>query len=100
LSPPTPISTARHGRLRRRILVGRAEVHRHPTHLVRDGIYYDFRARLLERIAAGQIGDPCGWQTDAGLLVNQRQFDDVLEGIEYDRPDGIHVAEDRRPSDV
>jgi hypothetical protein len=61
---------------------------------VQDGVYDDFRARLLERIAAGQVGDPGDWQTDVGPLVNQRQFDDVLEGIEYDRPDGIHVAED------
>jgi acyl-CoA reductase-like NAD-dependent aldehyde dehydrogenase len=45
-------------------------VHRHPTHLVRDGIYDDFHARLLEPIAAGQVGDPCDWQTDAGPLVN------------------------------
>jgi aldehyde dehydrogenase (NAD+) len=59
--------------------------------LVQDGVYDDFRARLLERIATGHVGDPGDPQTEVGPLVNQRQFEDVLEGIEQGRRQGGQV---------
>jgi aldehyde dehydrogenase (NAD+) len=55
---------------------------------VEDGVYDEFRSRLLERIEAGHVGDPSDPQTEVGPVVNQRQFEDVLEGIERGREQG------------
>jgi aldehyde dehydrogenase (NAD+) len=55
---------------------------------VQDSVYEDFRARLLERIASGNVGDPAEPETEVGPLVNERQFEDVLAGIERGRQEG------------
>jgi acyl-CoA reductase-like NAD-dependent aldehyde dehydrogenase len=55
---------------------------------VQDGIYDDFRARLLERIAQGKVGDPSDPETEVGPLVNELQFEDVLAGIARGREQG------------
>jgi alpha-ketoglutaric semialdehyde dehydrogenase len=52
------------------------------------GVYEDFRARLLERIAQGKVGDPGNVATEVGPLVNERQFDEVLAGIARGRDEG------------
>ncbi len=59
--------------------------------LIEDGVYDQFRSRLLERIDAGHVGDPSDPQTEVGPIVNQRQFEDVLEGIERGRDQGGQV---------
>ena len=48
---------------------------------VQDAVYDQFRERLLERIAAGRVGDPADPETEVGPLVNEHQFEDVLAGI-------------------
>jgi acyl-CoA reductase-like NAD-dependent aldehyde dehydrogenase len=58
---------------------------------VQQDIYADFRARLLERIAAGKVGDPSDPETEVGPLVSERQFEDVLAGIERGRREGCRV---------
>jgi aldehyde dehydrogenase (NAD+) len=58
---------------------------------VQDAIYKEFRARLLERIASGNVGDPAEPETEVGPLVNERQFEDVLAGIERGRQEGAKV---------
>jgi aldehyde dehydrogenase (NAD+) len=58
---------------------------------VQDAVYDDFRTRLLRRIDAGHVGDPGDPQTEVGPLVNQRQFEDVLAGIERGREQGGQV---------
>jgi alpha-ketoglutaric semialdehyde dehydrogenase len=55
---------------------------------VHDGVYDDFRARLLDRIADGKVGDPADPETEVGPLVNESQFDDVLAGIGRGRDEG------------
>jgi aldehyde dehydrogenase (NAD+) len=55
---------------------------------VQDPIYAEFRARLLERIASGNVGDPAEPETEVGPLVNERQFEEVLAGIERGRKEG------------
>lgn len=56
--------------------------------LAQDGVYDEFRARLLDRIDAGKVGDPTDPETEVGPLVNESQFEDVLAGIARGRDDG------------
>jgi alpha-ketoglutaric semialdehyde dehydrogenase len=58
---------------------------------VEDTVYDDFRGRLLERVAAGRVGDPTDPQTEVGPIVNQSQFDEVMAGIERGRQEGATV---------
>jgi aldehyde dehydrogenase (NAD+) len=55
---------------------------------VQSGVYEQFRERLLARIAAGKIGDPADPATEVGPLVNEKQFEEVLAGIERGRDQG------------
>jgi aldehyde dehydrogenase (NAD+) len=55
---------------------------------VQDTVYDDFRGRLLTRIESGHVGDPSDPQTEVGPIVNERQFEDVLAGIERGRQEG------------
>jgi aldehyde dehydrogenase (NAD+) len=55
---------------------------------VQDSVYEDFRARLLERIGRGKVGDPTDPETEVGPLVNESQFQDVLAGIARGREEG------------
>jgi alpha-ketoglutaric semialdehyde dehydrogenase len=56
--------------------------------LVHDGVYGEFRARLLERISSGKVGDPSNPETEVGPIVNEHQLEDVLEGIARGRREG------------
>jgi len=56
-----------------------------------DSIYDTFRGQLLERIEAGKVGDPFDPDTEVGPIVNQAQFDSVLEGIARGRDEGGKV---------
>ncbi len=58
---------------------------------VEAGAYTAFRTLLLERVAAGRVGDPLDPTTEVGPLVNERQRDDVLAGIERGRSEGGRV---------
>jgi aldehyde dehydrogenase (NAD+) len=55
---------------------------------LQDGIYDAFRERFLARVAAGKVGDPADAATEVGPLVNERQLDEVLAGIERGRAEG------------
>lgn len=55
---------------------------------VQSGVYHDFRSRLLARIADGHVGDPSDPATEVGPLVNEKQFEEVLAGIERGRHQG------------
>jgi len=59
--------------------------------LVQEGVYDDFRARLLARIEKGVVGDPTDPQTEVGPIVNESQLEEVLAGIEKGRADGGSV---------
>jgi acyl-CoA reductase-like NAD-dependent aldehyde dehydrogenase len=51
-------------------------------------VYEEFRALLVERIAAGRVGDPADPETEVGPLVNAQQFEEVLSGIARGREEG------------
>lgn len=55
---------------------------------VQDSVYDQFRERLLQRVADAKVGDPADESTEVGPLVNQRQFDKVLDGIARGREEG------------
>jgi alpha-ketoglutaric semialdehyde dehydrogenase len=58
---------------------------------VAEDVYEDFRSRLLTRIADGRVGDPADPATEVGPVVNQKQFEEVLEAIERGRSEGGRV---------
>ncbi|HEY2318292.1 MAG TPA: aldehyde dehydrogenase family protein [Solirubrobacteraceae bacterium] len=58
---------------------------------VQDGVYEEFRERLLARIHAGKVGDPSDPQTEVGPVVNEKQFEEVLAGIQRGRDEGGRV---------
>jgi alpha-ketoglutaric semialdehyde dehydrogenase len=55
---------------------------------VEDGVYDDFKQRMLARMERGVIGDPTDPETEVGPIVNEAQLDEVLAGIERGRADG------------
>ena len=55
---------------------------------VHDRVYDAFRDGLLERISAGRVGDPSDPDTEVGPIVNEKQLEDILAGIERGREDG------------
>jgi aldehyde dehydrogenase (NAD+) len=58
---------------------------------VQDAIYDEFRDRLLARVDQGKVGDPADPETEVGPIVNQAQFETVLDGITRGRDDGATV---------
>jgi acyl-CoA reductase-like NAD-dependent aldehyde dehydrogenase len=58
---------------------------------IQDGVYDDFRERLLQRIGDGKVGDPGDPDTEVGPIVNESQFEDVLAGIARGREEGGNV---------
>jgi acyl-CoA reductase-like NAD-dependent aldehyde dehydrogenase len=55
---------------------------------VEDEAYDAFRERLLARIERGVVGDPSDPATEVGPIVNEKQLDEILEGIERGRSEG------------
>jgi alpha-ketoglutaric semialdehyde dehydrogenase len=55
---------------------------------VQDGIYEEFRDRFLKRVEEGKVGDPSDPDTEVGPVVNETQFEGVLEGIARGRDQG------------
>jgi acyl-CoA reductase-like NAD-dependent aldehyde dehydrogenase len=55
---------------------------------VQEPVYDEFRDRLLARIERGVVGDPGDAATEVGPIVNEKQLDEVLEGIERGKAEG------------
>ena len=55
---------------------------------VQDGVYDDFRTRLLARVESGKVGDPSDPETEVGPLVNEGALEDVLAAVERGRAEG------------
>ena len=52
-------------------------------------MYDEFRSRLLDADAsAARSGDPTDPTTEVGPIVNEKQFDEVLAGIERGKVEG------------
>ena len=59
---------------------------------VQEPVYDDFRSRLLARIERGVVGDPGDPQTEVGPIVNEKQLEDVLAGVERGKSEGGTVV--------
>ena len=71
----------RAGGVRRRVLVGRVRsARRHAGSTSRTRSTTTFRERLLARIGEGKVGDPTDPDTEVGPIVNETQFESVLDG--------------------
>jgi len=55
---------------------------------VQDAVYDTFRRKLLDRVANGKVGDPADPETEVGPIVNERQFDEIMEAIDRGRREG------------
>jgi acyl-CoA reductase-like NAD-dependent aldehyde dehydrogenase len=55
---------------------------------VQEPVYDEFRDRLLARIERGTVGDPADPATEVGPIVNEKQLDEVLTGIERGKAEG------------
>jgi aldehyde dehydrogenase (NAD+) len=55
---------------------------------VQDSIYDEFRDSFLKRIDQGKVGDPTDPDTEVGPVVNETQFESVLDGIAKGRDEG------------
>jgi alpha-ketoglutaric semialdehyde dehydrogenase len=59
--------------------------------LVQDGVYDEFRDRLLARVASGKVGDPADPEVEVGPVVNEGALEDILAAIERARAEGGSV---------
>ena len=59
---------------------------------VQDAVYDDFRAGLLDRVERGALGDPTDPDTEVGPIVNEKQLDEILAGIERGKAEGGTVV--------
>jgi aldehyde dehydrogenase (NAD+) len=59
---------------------------------VQDGAYDAFREAFLTRIERGRVGDPLDAETEVGPIVNQSQFDEVVQAIDRGRDEGGEVT--------
>jgi len=66
---------------------------------VQDSVYDDFRARLLERMGRGRVGDPSDPEVEVGPLVTESAFEDVLGAIERAKGEGTLLAGGVRADD-
>ena len=55
---------------------------------VEEPVYDEFRSRLLERMESGVVGDPNDPATEVGPLVNEKQLEEILAGIERGKSEG------------
>jgi alpha-ketoglutaric semialdehyde dehydrogenase len=55
---------------------------------VEDAVYDEVKARLVERMDRGMVGDPSDPDTEVGPIVNESQLEEVLAGIERGKADG------------
>ncbi|MBA4021288.1 MAG: aldehyde dehydrogenase [Gordonia sp.] len=59
--------------------------------IVDERLHAEFVERLRERVSALTCGDPSDQDTDIGPVINQKQFDAVLEKIDCARRQGADV---------
>jgi len=59
---------------------------------VQEPVYDEFRSRLLERMESGVVGDPNDPNTEVGPLVNEKQLEEILAGIERGKAEGGTVV--------
>jgi alpha-ketoglutaric semialdehyde dehydrogenase len=55
---------------------------------VQDDVYDAFKEKLLARIDRGKVGDPADADVEVGPIVNEKQFDEIMEAIERGKREG------------
>ncbi|MGB2952206.1 MAG: aldehyde dehydrogenase family protein [Gaiellaceae bacterium] len=55
---------------------------------VQEPVYDEFKAKLLERIEHGRVGDPADPETEVGPVVNEKQLTDILAAVEQGKSEG------------
>ena len=55
---------------------------------VQDAVYDSFKEQLLARIERGKVGDPLDPDVEVGPIVNEQQFDGIIEAIERGKQQG------------
>jgi len=55
---------------------------------VQDEVYDTFKERLLARIERGKVGDPSDPEVEVGPIVNESQFEQIVEAIERGQKEG------------
>jgi acyl-CoA reductase-like NAD-dependent aldehyde dehydrogenase len=58
---------------------------------VQDEAYDAFKGKFLARIEQGKVGDPADAETEVGPIVNEKQFDEIMEAIERGKGEGGRV---------
>jgi alpha-ketoglutaric semialdehyde dehydrogenase len=58
---------------------------------VQESVYDTFKEQLLARIERGQVGDPLDPNVEVGPIVNETQFDEIVEAIERGKREGGSV---------
>ena len=58
---------------------------------VQDEAYDAFKERLLARIDRGKVGDPTDPETEVGPIVNEKQFEEIMEAIARGKAEGAQV---------
>jgi acyl-CoA reductase-like NAD-dependent aldehyde dehydrogenase len=58
---------------------------------VQDDAYEAFKEKFLARIERGRVGDPSDPEVEVGPIVNEKQFDDILEAIERGKSEGGEI---------
>ncbi len=55
---------------------------------IQDEVYEEFRDRFLKRVEQGKVGDPADPETEVGPVVNEAQFESVLDAVARGRDQG------------
>ena len=59
---------------------------------VQSKVYDVFKELLLARIERGKVGDPADPEVEVGPIVNEKQFDEIMEAIERGKSEGGTVS--------
>src|SRR5438309_1300102 len=59
---------------------------------VQDEVYDAFKQKLLARIERGRVGDPSDPEIEVGPIVNEKQFEEIMEAIERGKAEGGQVV--------
>jgi alpha-ketoglutaric semialdehyde dehydrogenase len=58
---------------------------------VQDEVYDTFKEKLLARIDRGKVGDPSDPDVEVGPIVNEKQFDEIMDAIARGKKEGGKV---------
>jgi acyl-CoA reductase-like NAD-dependent aldehyde dehydrogenase len=66
---------------------------------VHEDAYAAFSEKFLARIGRGKVGDPSDPEVEVGPIVNESQFNEIMDAIERGKSEGGHVLVGGRRAD-